>query len=155
MDESKGACGGGVGVGMTIPTLPVRWLYRLASTHAFTERGLYLNLGYWPGARTIDEACEAMVELVGRTAGISSTDEVVDVGFGFAEQDIFWTRRFAPRRIIGLNITPEQVRLARARVRTRPGSSRRAPGARPGAAGGPPRRKSARGYRNGRRTRPR
>ena len=117
MDESKGACGGGVGVGMTIPTLPVRWLYRLASTHAFTERGLYLNLGYWPGARTIDEACEAMVELVGRTAGISSTDEVVDVGFGFAEQDIFWTRRFAPRRIIGLNITPEQVRLARVRVR--------------------------------------
>ena len=102
---------------MSIPTLPVRWLYRLASTHAFTERGLYLNLGYWNGARTIDEACEAMVELVGRTADITSADEVVDVGFGFAEQDIYWTRRFAPRRIIGLNITPEQVRLARARVR--------------------------------------
>ena len=116
MSKSKCACDGGIG--MTIPTLPVRWLYRLASTHAFTERGLYLNLGYWDGARTIDEACEAMVELVGRPAGITSADEVVDVGFGFAEQDIYWTRRFAPRRIIGLNITPEQVRLARARVRT-------------------------------------
>ena len=113
----KSECAFDGGAGMTIPTLPVRWLYRLASTHAFTERGLYLNLGYWDGARTIDEACEAMVELVGRTAGITSADEVVNVGFGFAEQDIYWTRRFAPRRIIGLNITPEQVRLARARVR--------------------------------------
>ncbi|HYN79636.1 MAG TPA: methyltransferase domain-containing protein [Lamprocystis sp. (in: g-proteobacteria)] len=115
MSNSKGACG--VGVGMTLPTLPVRWLYRLASTNAFTERGLYLNLGYWTGARTIDEACEAMVDLVGRTAGITCADEVVDVGFGFADQDIYWTRRFAPRRIIGLNITPEQVRVARSRVR--------------------------------------
>lgn len=115
MIKTSGVSGGGVGV--TIPTLPVRWLYRFASTNAFTERGLYLNLGYWAGARTIDEACEAMVELVGRTAGLTSEDEVVDVGFGFAEQDIFWTRRFAPRRIIGVNITPEQVRVARERVR--------------------------------------
>jgi len=114
VSESKGPYGGG---GMTIPTLPVRWLYRIASTHSFSERGMYLNLGYWPEARTIDEACEAMVELVGQTAGITSDDEVVDVGFGFAEQDIYWTRRFAPRRIIGVNITSEQVRLARARVR--------------------------------------
>jgi SAM-dependent methyltransferase len=104
---------------MTIPTLPVRWLYRLASTNAFSERGLYLNLGYWDGARTIDEACEAMVDLVGRMADLTSADEVVDVGFGFAEQDIYWTRRFAPRRIIGINVSPQQVRLARARVRQR------------------------------------
>ncbi|MBB4199240.1 hypothetical protein CCR94_21035 [Rhodoblastus sphagnicola] len=103
--------------GMTIPALPARLLYKAASTHAFTERGLYLNLGYWPKARTIDEACEAMVELVGQTAGLTSEDEVVDVGFGFAEQDIYWIRRFSPRRIIGVNITPEQVRVARERVR--------------------------------------
>jgi SAM-dependent methyltransferase len=115
VSESNSASGGGVG--MLIPTLPARWLYRLASTHSFSERGLYLNLGYWPEARTIDEACEAMVELVGQAAGLTNTDEVVDVGFGFAEQDIYWTRRFAPRRIIGLNVTPEQVRVARDRVR--------------------------------------
>jgi len=102
---------------MTIPTLPARLLYWIGSTHTFSERGLYLNLGYWRDARTIDEACEAMVELVGQTAGITSDDEVVDVGFGFAEQDIYWIRRFGPRRIIGLNITPEQVRVARDRVR--------------------------------------
>jgi SAM-dependent methyltransferase len=89
----------------------------MASTRVFTERGFYLNLGYWPEAKNIDEACEAMVELVGRTASITSEDEVVDVGFGFADQDIYWARRFCPRSIIGINITPEQVRFARARVR--------------------------------------
>lgn len=115
MSESKGAFGGRAGI--PIPALPARWLYRIASTHAFTERGLYLNLGYWPEAKTIDEACEAMVELVGRTAGLSSADEVLDVGFGFADQDIYWAQHFAPRRIIGLNITSEQVRVARERVR--------------------------------------
>jgi SAM-dependent methyltransferase len=107
----------GLGAGIAFPTLPVRVLYGIASTHAFTERGLYLNLGYWPEAKTIDEACEAMVELVGRTAGLTSDDDVVDVGFGFADQDIYWAQRFSPRRIIGVNITPAQVRLARERVR--------------------------------------
>jgi ubiquinone/menaquinone biosynthesis C-methylase UbiE len=103
--------------GMDIPILSPRVLYRVASTHAFSERGLYLNFGYWRDARTIDEACEAMVELVGQTAGIGKNDEVVDVGFGFAEQDIYWMNRFEPRRIIGVNITPEQVRVARERVK--------------------------------------
>ncbi|SNB60719.1 Ubiquinone/menaquinone biosynthesis C-methylase UbiE [Rhodoblastus acidophilus] len=100
-----------------LPALSPRLLYRLASTHSFSERGMYLNLGYWAEARTIDEACEAMVELVGKTAGIGSADDVVDVGFGFGEQDIYWTRRFAPRGIVGVNITPEQVQAARERVR--------------------------------------
>jgi len=103
---------------MTLPKVPARVLYRFGSmNNAFSERGSYLNLGYWRDARTIDEACEAMVELVGQAAAITPNDEVVDVGFGFAEQDIYWTRRFAPKRIIGLNITPEQVRVARDRVR--------------------------------------
>ena len=44
-------------------------------------------------------------------------DDVVDVGFGFAAQDVFWMERFAPRRITGLNVTPLQVRTAQERVR--------------------------------------
>jgi ubiquinone/menaquinone biosynthesis C-methylase UbiE len=43
-------------------------------------------------------------------------DDVVDVGFGFADQDLLWMERFAPRRITGLNVTPSQVRMARQRV---------------------------------------
>jgi hypothetical protein len=33
-------------------------IYDLVSTNAFTAQGLYLNLGYWKNARTIDQACE-------------------------------------------------------------------------------------------------
>lgn len=93
-----------------------RDIYELVSTNAFTARGLYLNLGYWENARTIDQACEALAALVAETAAIGPDDDVVDVGFGFADQDILWTQRFAPRRITGLNVTPSQVRIARARV---------------------------------------
>jgi SAM-dependent methyltransferase len=96
--------------------MSARQLYELVSTNAFTARGLYLNLGYWKDARSIDEACEALAALVGEAAAIGADDEVVDVGFGFADQDILWMQRFAPRRITGLNVTPSQVRIARARV---------------------------------------
>jgi len=94
-----------------------RDIYELVSTNAFTARGLYLNLGYWKNARTIDEACEALAALVAETAAMGPDDDVVDVGFGFADQDILWTQRFATRRITGLNVTPSQVRIARDRVR--------------------------------------
>lgn len=99
--------------------LGVSDLYGRLSTRAFTERGLYLNLGYWKAARNIDEACEALVSLVAETAGMGPADEVVDVGFGFADQDMLWAKRFAPRHITGLNVTPIQVRIGSERVRRR------------------------------------
>ncbi|WP_428485535.1 class I SAM-dependent methyltransferase [Rhodopila sp.] len=99
---------------VTVPAM-----YGLLATNAFTARGLYLNLGYWKDARTIDEACEALAQLVAETAALGPDDDVVDVGFGFADQDMLWMERFAPRRITGLNVTPSQVRIARHRVRRR------------------------------------
>ena len=96
--------------------MTAREIYELVSTNAFTARGLWLNLGYWKDARTIDQACEALAALVADAAAMGPGDDVVDVGFGFADQDILWMQRFAPRRIIGLNVTPSQVRIARARV---------------------------------------
>jgi SAM-dependent methyltransferase len=96
--------------------MTARDIYELVSTNAFTARGLYLNLGYWKSARTIDEACAAMAQLVAETAAIGPGDEVVDVGFGFADQDVLWMDRFGPRRITGLNVAPSQVRIARERV---------------------------------------
>ncbi|MGB9163031.1 MAG: hypothetical protein WCC41_00965, partial [Rhodomicrobium sp.] len=52
-------------------------IYELVSTNAFTTRGLYLNLGYWKNARTIDEACQALAELVGSTAAMGPGDDIV------------------------------------------------------------------------------
>lgn len=91
-------------------------LYALLSTSSFTERGLYLNLGYWRDADDIDAASEALAMLVAHAGGIGPGVEVLDCGFGFADQDMLWARRLAPARITGLNITPSQVTLARERV---------------------------------------
>lgn len=99
--------------------MSARDIYELVSTRSFSNRGLYLNLGYWKEARTIDAACEAMAMLVAEEAGVGPADEVLDVGFGFADQDMLWMERLAPKRIVGLNITPSQVRLGRQRVAER------------------------------------
>lgn len=92
--------------------------YEMASTHNFyTEQSLYLNFGYWKESpATLDEACHALARLLGDAAQFQPQDQILDVGFGFADQDFFWMDHFAPQRIVGLNITPLQVRFARQRA---------------------------------------
>jgi hypothetical protein len=68
--------------------LAARDIYSLLATRAFTTHGLYLNLGYWKTARNIDEACGALAMLVAEAAAMGPEDDVVDVGFGFADQDM-------------------------------------------------------------------
>jgi ubiquinone/menaquinone biosynthesis C-methylase UbiE len=99
-----------------LQSLDVTQVYDLLSTRAPTERGLWLNLGYWREARTLDDACVAMAELLAERSDMQSGDRVLDVGFGFADQDIHWARHQAPQAIVGLNITASQVAVARARV---------------------------------------
>ena len=93
--------------------------YDLLATRAPSDHGLYLNLGYWREARTIDDACRALVHLVAATAALGPGDRLLDVGFGFAEQDLYWMETCRPRRIIGVNLTASQVEVARARVAAR------------------------------------
>ncbi len=94
-------------------------IYDLVATRTISGRGMYLNLGYWKDTRDVDVACEAMVDLVGREAGIGPGDRVLDVGFGFAEQDMHWLEHRRPERIVGINISPSQVELAQRRVAER------------------------------------
>lgn len=96
----------------------VPWVYDLLGTDVATERALYLNLGYWDGAQSLDDACQALVELVAEAAGMGPGDQVLDVGFGFGDQDLHWMDRYQPARIVGLNITASQVEVARGRVRS-------------------------------------
>ena len=44
--------------------------------------------------------------LVAETAGVGPGSEILDVGFGFADQDMLWVDRLSPAYIIGINITP-------------------------------------------------
>lgn len=91
-------------------------VYDLIATTSLTENTLYLNLGYWRDADTIDEASEELAFLVAKRGGMSPGDTVLDCGYGFGDQDILWARNMKPDKIIGLNITRSQVARARMNV---------------------------------------
>ncbi|MCS6803252.1 MAG: class I SAM-dependent methyltransferase [Chloroflexota bacterium] len=83
----------------------------------------YLNLGYWQEQpRSYREAGDALAAELARFAGFAERREgrrrapkmIVDVGFGFGEQDVLWARRFG-LTILGLNLTPAQIARASAR----------------------------------------
>jgi ubiquinone/menaquinone biosynthesis C-methylase UbiE len=88
----------------------------IGKRHVLGERSLFLNLGYWDGAQTYDAACSRLAEVLGEAAGLGPEDELLDCGFGFGDQDIFWARRFNLKRITGLNVATSQVNVARQRV---------------------------------------
>jgi erythromycin 3''-O-methyltransferase len=107
------------------PDARVRSFYELI--HRARDKGFYrdvlgihspyMNYGYWAdGCRDHDEACKALAEMVGETAGISAGDRVLDVGFGYAEQDFHWLRTRDPAMIVGINVSPSQVDVARRRA---------------------------------------
>lgn len=80
-------------------------------------KSLYVNFGYWEdGCDSHDEACEALAERLAEVAGISNGDRVLDVGFGYAEQDFHWMRTRKPELILGINVSPGQVDVARRRA---------------------------------------
>jgi SAM-dependent methyltransferase len=100
--------------------------YELTSTDSYlTERTLFLNVGWWKGQpSTLDDACEALAQLAGEQLQLGPDDRVLDVGFGFGDQDMYWMERFKPRSIVGINITRSQVEHARKRVAARGMSER-------------------------------
>lgn len=89
------------------------------------ERTLYMNCGYWANApQTYDQACEDLVALVAAGGRIGPADTVLDVGFGYGDQDAFLMRAYGPARIIGLNVEPFQVEQAKARLAGTPHAAR-------------------------------
>jgi microcystin synthetase protein McyJ len=88
---------------------------------SFTDASMpiWLNLGYWETARTYPEAAAALACVLGDAAELRAGDELLDVGFGFGEQDFLWMARYDLKKITGLNISPLHVERAQARVRER------------------------------------
>jgi erythromycin 3''-O-methyltransferase len=96
-----------------------RRLYELfpASTMV-NERTTFINMGYWQNPDdTLDDACEALAGKLAEHAGISKGDHVLDVGFGYGDQDFLWLQRHDPAKIVGLNVTPVHVRTAQKKAR--------------------------------------
>jgi cyclopropane fatty-acyl-phospholipid synthase-like methyltransferase len=100
-------------------TTSVSFIYDLISIRGASDHGLYLNMGYWKDAHTLNEACQGLATLVAEKAELGPHDDLLDVGFGFAEQDMYWLETFGPKQILGVNITRSQVQLACERVAAR------------------------------------
>lgn len=91
-------------------------VYDILAAHNNLGRDtLYLNMGYWRGAETYDQACEALALLLADRAGFSSGDRVVDAGFGYGDQDLLWATRYGVS-IAGFNVNGSQVSVARDRA---------------------------------------
>lgn len=101
------------------PALMPRSRYRVyAINNALGRSSTYFNFGFWRDhPKDADHASEALAALLGETASLSSEDQVLDVGFGFADQDIFWRHRFSPKKIYGIDLCLHQVSKAQNRVR--------------------------------------
>lgn len=91
----------------------------LSSRNNLSRDTLYLNLGYWEKETEYDPACGALADLLAQAAEIGPGRDVLDVGFGFADQDMRWAERLSPNSITGLNICRSQVETARRRVAER------------------------------------
>lgn len=88
----------------------------LSTTNTLSENSMYLNLGWWDKAATYDAAAQDLARVLGEAAGLGPGQQVVDCGFGFADQDLLWAKTFGPDKITGLNITASQVAVAKKRV---------------------------------------
>ena len=88
----------------------------LAQRHVMGDDTLYINLGYWDNASTLDEAAIAMADKMAEWADMQPNDCILDVGFGFADQDIRWCQTRHLYQLHGINISPVQVKAAQQRV---------------------------------------
>lgn len=82
-----------------------------------SEKPLWLNMGYWKNSGHYPQACEDLARFVAEFAEFKPQDRILDAGFGFAEQDVFWVKEFSVGHITGVNITRAQVEKAIRRVK--------------------------------------
>jgi len=84
-----------------------------------TSSGKYkfINWGYWKNVDNIDDAGANMAKKLGEIAKMNKEDVILDVGFGFGDQDLLWNDIFNPKEINGINITTFQVKAAQERIK--------------------------------------
>lgn len=91
----------------------------LNSDFSDDSKPLWLNLGYWKESNTYSEACASLAKLLGESADLGPGDRILNVGFGFGEQDIVWIELFNVRHITGINITPLHIEIASRKAKTK------------------------------------
>ena len=70
----------------------------------------FANYGYWTrDGLTLEQASEALTELVATTAGLGPGDTVLDVGCGYGAGAVVYARRCRPEWILGIDVTPVRI----------------------------------------------
>ncbi|MFB6226942.1 MAG: class I SAM-dependent methyltransferase [bacterium] len=110
-----------------IPTIAASVFVRQTSRlydYIGTQPGLghFLNVGWWEKSEddwqpsssfSMEKQCQALVRRVARRAGLDRETRLLDVGFGYGEQDRIFLDEFNCGDIVGINITSSQVEKAR------------------------------------------
>lgn len=78
---------------------------------------LYSNYGYWPRPdMPIEEACNALTDLVAQAAQLGPEDRVLEVGCGYGAGTVYYTKRYRPASVVGLDVTPIRLEEARTHI---------------------------------------
>ncbi|HVK98806.1 MAG TPA: class I SAM-dependent methyltransferase [Dongiaceae bacterium] len=88
----------------------------LAQRHVMGDDTLFINLGYWDKSKTLDDASYEMADVLAEKADLQPDDTILDVGFGFGDQDIHWCKTRNLQKLHGVNISSVQVQAAQERV---------------------------------------
>lgn len=81
-------------------------------TNMLDKRMTY-TCGYWTGARTLDEAQEAKLDLACRKIGLKPGMKVLDIGCGWGSFAKFAAQRY-DAKVVGVTVSKEQIALGRA-----------------------------------------
>lgn len=78
----------------------------------------YANCGYWPKeGMSIDEACEAMADLIAHEADIHRSDHVLECGCGYGATAIYLANQYKPEEIVGIDVTQVRIETARKSIK--------------------------------------
>ncbi|NKF21407.1 class I SAM-dependent methyltransferase [Solimonas marina] len=70
----------------------------------------FANYGYWTrDGMTIEQAAEALTQLVASSAGLGPGDRVLDVGCGYGAGAVSYMRRCQPDAIVGIDVTDIRI----------------------------------------------
>ena len=79
------------------------------------DRRMTYSCGYWAGARNLDEAQEAKLDLVCRKAALKPGMRVLDIGCGWGSLAAFAAERYGVS-VVGITVSKEQIELGRLRT---------------------------------------
>jgi ubiquinone/menaquinone biosynthesis C-methylase UbiE len=74
----------------------------------------YANYGYWPReGMSIDEACNALTELMAKELSLGPDDRLLEVGCGYGASAWWLATHVGPREIVGIDATSIRIEKGR------------------------------------------